>query len=180
MYNMVMRKYLILLSAIIPTTLGMGTHAICFKPFSQGIRAKQAEEKCLATAVYGEARGESLRGKIAVAYSALNRAVNRTICGVILAPKQYSIFNNNPTLRAAAMSPNIDPPKNNVIDERSWKESVMVAKIVISKSVSDPTHGATHYLADKVMKIKHYHYPKWSKEYKLITTIDNHKFYKKV
>jgi hypothetical protein len=82
--------------------------------------AKQT--KCLATMIYGEARGEVRAGKVAVAYSAKNRAGKKTVCQVVLAPYQYSIFNNNPTLRAAALSLHVDPKKRNKIEEAAWKE----------------------------------------------------------
>jgi spore germination cell wall hydrolase CwlJ-like protein len=139
---------------------------------------QQAQEKCLATMVYGEARGEVKTGQVAVAYTALNRAVNRSVCDVILAPKQYSIFNGNVELIAAAKSPDKNPDLKNEIDEESWKTAVEVARLVMNKEVTDPTKGSTHYLAPKVMKIKGYKYPKWSVQYKLVAVIDNHKFYK--
>lgn len=138
------------------------------------------QSKCLATMVYGEARGEARKGMVAVAYTALNRARNKTVCDVVLAPKQYSIFNDNPVLRAAAMSGNLDPKQKNVIDNAGWAMAKDVADTVIRGTVPDPTKGATHYLADKVMLAKGYKYPKWSKEFKLVVTIDNHKFYKPV
>jgi spore germination cell wall hydrolase CwlJ-like protein len=141
---------------------------------------EQKQAKCLATMIYGEARGEAERGMVAVAYTALNRAANKTVCGVVLAPKQYSIFNGNPALRMAAMSLNMEPKQKNVIDNAGWKMAVKVAENVIMHKVPDPTNGSTHYLADKVMKMKGYKYPKWSKEYQMMAMIDNHKFYKPV
>ena len=45
------------------------------------------EQKCLANAIYFEARGETLRGQAAVAQVVLNRVRNpaypETICGVV-------------------------------------------------------------------------------------------------
>ena len=128
--------------------------------------------------IYGEARGEVKTGQVAVAYTALNRAVNRSVCDVILAPKQYSIFNDNAELIATAKSPDKNPDLKNKIDEESWKTAVEVARLVMNKEVADPTNGSTHYLAPKVMKIKGYKYPKWSKQYTLVAVINNHKFYK--
>lgn len=136
------------------------------------------EQKCLATMIYGEARGEAEPGQVAVAYTAVNRAAKKTVCAVVLAPKQYSIFNNNPALRAAAMSLHVEPKQKNTIDNASWQKAVRVAEKVIGRQVPDPTNGSTHYLAPKVMASKGYVYPKWSKQYTLVTVIDNHKFYK--
>ena len=58
------------------------------------------EQKCLANAIYFEARGESLRGQAAVAQVVLNRVRNptypNTICGVVY---------QNDNWRTAASSP---------------------------------------------------------------------------
>ena len=168
-----MKKLLVLL-ALVPafisnqpqrTAAGLVTH-------------DPSELKCLAVTVYGEARGESEKGQIAVAYTVKNRAKTKSLCNVALAPKQYSIFNNNPELRAAAQSQHIEPRQKNVIDQRSWERAVRVAQIVLHGLVPDPTNGATHYLAPKVMKVKRYRYPKWSKQYTLVSIINGHKFYK--
>lgn len=135
-----------------------------------------AEQKCLATMIYGEARGESTLGQIAVAYTAVNRAVNKTVCKVVLAPKQYSIFNNNPALRAAAMSADIEPKQKNTIDEASWDQAVHVAGLVVRKKVADPTNGATHYVAYKSLK----RIPKWTYTLKTTLKLGNHTFFKVV
>jgi N-acetylmuramoyl-L-alanine amidase len=168
-------KHILLLLALIPTTVELGKDVICRRDTPK-IDAAQA--KCLATTIYGEARGESEQGQVAVAYTVMNRAVNRTLCQVALAHKQYSIFNNNPELRAAATSLHINPKQKNIIDQQSWDRAVKVANMVIQRAVKDPTNGATHYLAPIVMKAKHYRYPRWSKEYKLVAVIDGHKFFK--
>jgi spore germination cell wall hydrolase CwlJ-like protein len=179
-------RYLILSLALVPSVLELSSEIKDLGPAGYGrgnvnppTVAEMAEIKCLATMVYGEARGEQETGQIAVAYSAVNRATgNKSLCDVVLAPKQYSIFNNNPALRAAAQSLHLDPMQKNPIDKGSWKKAQHVADIVFRRKVSDPTDGSTHYLAPAVMRIKGYVYPKWSKQYTLTTVIDNHKFYK--
>lgn len=169
-------KHLFLLLAFAPSATAMAPDSVHIGSLYKSV--SKAQEKCLAVTIYGEARGESQKGKIAVAYTILNRAVNRTLCQVALAPKQYSIFNDNPRLRAAATNLHIQPDQKNIIDQRSWQQSLQVAKMVLNNFVIDPTHGATHYLAPGLMKVKHYRYPKWSKQYKLVAVIDGHKFYK--
>lgn len=161
----------ILLSAIfIPTVIGNSTQ--------EPILLDLVQEKCLAVTVYGEARGESYHGQLAVAYTVINRAKKKSICNVALAPKQYSVFNDNPALRAAAMDPHLKPHKSNPIDQKSWNQAVMVARVAMHNLVADPTNGATHYLAPKLMKTKKFKYPKWSRQYTLVKVIDGHKFYK--
>jgi spore germination cell wall hydrolase CwlJ-like protein len=147
-------------------------------PHKQPDKKFLAEQKCLATMIYGEARGEPRNGKIAVAYSAVNRAVKKSVCDVVLAPMQYSIFNNNPALRAAAKSPYIEPRQKNTIDNESWARSVDVAQMVLAGKVADPTDGATHYIADQVMRAKGYKYPRWSRQYTQVAEIGGHRFFK--
>ena len=133
--------------------------------------------------IWGEARGESVAGMAAVAHTAMNRAAKSPksgLCDVVLAPKQYSIFNNNPALRAAAMSKDVIPTFKDPVDQESWERSSAIASMVMNGYISDPTDGATSYLAPKLMRIKGYRYPRWSREYKMIAIIDNHHFYKPV
>jgi len=176
-----MLKALLLFVVIVPSVLGHSELRYCpvVKDFEKEYNTEQ--EKCLATMVYGEARGESLQGQVAVAFTALNRAgkaQNKTVCNVVLAPKQYSIFNNNPALQAAALSPHLEPTQKNIIDQESWKQALIVAQKVMRNQADDPTFGATHYLAPKLMVLKKFKYPKWSKQYKMVVMIDGHKFYK--
>ena len=172
-----MRRLLLLL-ALIPTSVEVAQTAMCAK-LPTIVMVDPAQEKCLAVTIYGEARSEPEQGQIAVAYTILNRAAkHRTLCDVALAPKQYSVFNNNPKLRAIAVSLHLIPEQKNIIDQKSWDQAVKVAQMVSRKYIEDPTNGATHYLAAKVMKSKGYRYPRWSKEYKMVKEIENHKFYK--
>lgn len=169
-------RSILLLAVFVTTTIGTGTFNFC--PITYSIEDRQ-QEKCLATMVYGEARGESSKGQIAVAWTAINRAKDKSLCDVVLKPKQYSIFNNNPELRAVALSMNIEPQQQNSIDSDSWALVKHNVQLVLRYKIADPTQGATHYIADKVMRAKRYHYPKWSKQYRVVAVIDNHRFFKK-
>lgn len=184
-------RYLLCLIALVPVAVeyadssaefaahytGSGNHAPLDKA-TLSAKVNPVEESCLATMVYGEARGESDKGMVAVAYSAVNRANKKTLCQVVLARKQYSIFNNNPALRAAALNPNLEPRQKNKIDQESWARAQNVARLVMTRSVPDPTGGATHYIADKVMKAKGYTYPRWAKQYTQVAEIGGHRFFK--
>lgn len=170
-------KSILLFAALVPTVmLGCDNVTKCyiFKPNVYDV----ASEKCLATAIYGEAQGEPAIGKVAVAYTVLNRAVKKPVCAVVLAPKQYSIFNNNPALRAAAMDLNLDPKQRNIVETWAWQESVKIAQMVMRKEIPDPTFGSTHYLAPNLMKRLKYKFPKWSRQYEVTVVINNHTFYK--
>lgn len=178
-----MRYVFLPLLAAIPLSLGTSTQMVCYSPPYKEVVVDPVQEKCLATMIWGEARGESATGMAAVAHTALNRAAKSPksgVCGVVLAPKQYSIFNNNPALRAAALSKDLVPASKNPIDQESWRRSVLIANMVMNGTMADPTNGATAYLAPKMMKIMGYTYPRWSREYERVAIIDSHHFYKPV
>lgn len=90
--------------------------------------------------VWGEARGESELGKIAVAWTVRNRATRPSWWGgpsftsVILKPFQYSFFNNKDTNNLVFPTP-----------DSVWLDCVEVVDAVCSGSASDPTGRATHY-----------------------------------
>lgn len=168
-------RYLSFIVALIPSTLG--SYQLSCETYQYPVVSPK-EIRCLATMIYGEARGETARGKVAVAYTAVNRAAKTTVCNVILAPWQYSAFNDNNLLRAVALNHSLEPSQKNPIDRASWFESLNIAHLVLHRAVPDPTGGASHYIADKVMKIKKYRYPKWSKQYTQVAVIDNHRFFK--
>lgn len=177
-------RYLLLAAALVPTAVefadSTAEHSVYFQHSAVEIRtpAVPSQSKCLATMIYGEARGESKLGKIAVAYSAVNRAKRRTVCQEVLRPMQYSIFNKDSFLRSVALDLNAEPRQRNEIDQDSWQQSLQVAKLVLSGAVGDPTGGATHYIADQVMASKGYVYPKWSKQYTQVAEIGGHRFFK--
>ena len=110
---------------------------------------KIKELQCLATNVYKEARGEPMRGQIAVARVTLNRAIYpKTICGVVYEPHQFSWT-------------------------KSYKQVVydltaLNASIIAYNATDD--FKATHYHNQSVK-------PSWRKRLKEGVTINNHTFY---
>ena len=171
-------RYLLLTLAFVPAAVQIGTPMICYMDPSIESAVDSQEEKCLATMVYGEARGEPEKGQIAVAHTAMNRSSKKTICEIVLAPKQYSIFNNNPELRKVAQSLVLEPRQKNIIDSAGWAQAQRVAKLVLQGKTVDFSNGATHYIADRVMKIKGYKYPKWSRKYTQVAMIGDHRFFR--
>lgn len=130
---------------------------------------------CLATMVYGEARGESIKGQIAVAYTAKNRAKQKEkICKEVTRPYQYSVFNGNTKLKAIARNPSLTPPLTNAVDTDSWEDAKVVAAQVYDNTVDDPTHGATHYVAYALLK----RIPPWTYVFKRVGKIERHTFFK--
>lgn len=78
-----------------------------------------AEQRCLAIAVYYESKGEPLEGQLAVARVVMNRAESgrfaSTLCGVVRQPGQFSFVRGGliPSAR----------------DSHNWRTAVGIAKI---------------------------------------------------
>lgn len=109
--------------------------------------------------LFGEARNCSKKEKIAVLYTAINRANDNkkwngeTLQEAILKPWQYSCFNKN------------DPNKKKLenpgkYDAKAWQECLTTAKEVLDGKYTDPTNGATHYHIKNIM-------PKWANSEKM-------------
>lgn len=130
--------------------------------------------QCLTAMLYGEARGEDFVGKVGVAYTAKTRSEKRTksICQVVLHKWQYTALTQDKKLRNIAMTVGSKPKFNNFIDAKSWDNCELVAHMVLSGTVDDPTGGADHYYEpSKVAK------PAWAKVMKKTLHHGGHKFY---
>ena len=129
----------------------------------------------LARTLYGEARGEKVRGLEAVACVIINRvekAIKKdgywwgndveTVC---LRPWQFSCWNAN--------DPNRD--KILVLDStnKMFATCLRVARRAIFGGVKDPTDGATHYHREGLL-------PAWARTQVPCAEIGNHVFYKDI
>lgn len=126
------------------------------------------EFRCMATAIYHEARGESIEGQIAVGQVIMTRVRSdyypNTICGVVFQGQ----WNRNACQFSFACDGRTDAPKNGKL----WDVAIDVAKKVISgKAFIKEIAEATHYHATYVS-------PKWSKKMQKIKRIGVHIFYK--
>lgn len=96
-------------------------------------RGTSAELQCLADNVYFEARGESFRGKLAVAMVTLNRTrlpdYPDTICGVVYQKDQFSWTRK----------------KHKITDIDAWSDAIVVAHLAIENSQILGNFKATHY-----------------------------------
>ncbi len=131
-------------------------------------QAMSKEQRCLAEAVYFEARSESEEGQAAVAQVVLNRVKSglypKTVCGVVYQNRhrylgcQFSFACEGKSLRITEAAP--------------WNQAVRVAREVTEgKTYLADVGGATHYHADYVR-------PFWAKKLKKMDTIGRHIFYK--
>ena len=126
------------------------------------------ELRCMATAIYFEARDESVRGQIAVGQVIMTRVRSEfypnTICGVVFQGQ----WNRNACQFSFACDGIPDVPK----EQKEWETALDVAKQVVSGKVYlNDIADATHYHAVYV-------HPDWIKEVKRIKQIGGHIFYK--
>lgn len=126
------------------------------------------EFRCMATAIYFEARGESVKGQTAVAQVIMTRVRSdyypNTICGVVYQGQ----WNRNACQFSFACDGHADTPKN----KAQWQTAINVAKKVISGQAYVKEVGeATHYHATYVS-------PDWRKLMKRVTKVGVHVFYK--
>ena len=122
---------------------------------------------CLALNVYKEARGEPFVGKTAVAHVTLNRTKerNKTVCQVVLEPKQFSWTINQ--VKRGKLVKGAEPD----LKSKEWKESLQAAQVTLR--TRDHTKGATFYHEYRIN-------PSWAKSFKFVARWGNHIFYKRV
>lgn len=121
------------------------------------------EQDCLASAVYFEARGESLEGQLAVAEVVLNRVNSgrypATVCGVVEQPWQFSFVNATGRI----------PQANRASD--AWRKAVAIARIAQDGVRTQLSRGVLWYHADYVA-------PSWGRRLDREAKIGLHIFYR--
>ena len=121
-----------------------------------------AELRCLAGAVYFEARGEELAGQLAVAQVIVNRTEDgrfpRSYCGVVAQPGQFSFMRGSRMPRV---------PEGTA----AWDRAVAVAQIADKGLWESEAEGAVFFHASRVR-------PGWSRTKTRLAQIDTHIFYR--
>jgi spore germination cell wall hydrolase CwlJ-like protein len=134
--------------------------------FDEKARAKS--EKCLADAVYFEARGEAVRGQIAVAQVVMNRTFSgfypSTVCGVV--------YQNKHRHMACQFTFACDNNPDVVNEPDMWDRARKIAKAMLDGQLWLP----------EVAKSTHYHAywvrPSWVNEMKKMYRFGVHTFYR--
>lgn len=128
----------------------------------------ESEQRCLAEAVYFEARSEPEEGQAAVAQVVMNRVMSglypASVCAVV--------FQNHQRRNACQFSFACEGHALRITETESWTNAVRIAREVTEGStyVSD-VGGATHYHADYVR-------PTWARQLTKMDVIGRHIFYK--
>jgi len=126
------------------------------------------EQKCLAEAIYFEARGESLKGQAAVAQVVLNRVRNpaypTSICGVV--------YQNVKWRGRCQFSFACDGKKRSITQQTHWRMAQDIAMAVTAGQIWFPEVGSsTHYHATYVK-------PRWARSMIKLEKIGLHIFYR--
>lgn len=131
-------------------------------------KARAKSEKCLAEAVYFEARGEAVRGQIAVAQVVMNRTFSgfypNTVCGVV--------YQNKHRHYACQFTFACDNVADIVREPDMWDRAKKIAKAMLDGQLWLP----------EVAKSTHYHaywvHPSWVSEMRKTYRFGVHTFYR--
>lgn len=122
---------------------------------------RNRQKICLATNIYHEARGETEKGKQAVAQVTINRTQSDKfpddICGVVYEGCQFSWY--------------CDGLSDDIRDEKAWNDSLRVANDALEgRTVGAVPNNAVYYHSTRVK-------PRWARTKKFIAMIGKHIFY---
>ena len=131
-------------------------------------KSRAKAEKCLAEAVYFEARGEAVRGQIAVAQVVMNRTFSgyypNTVCGVV--------YQNKYRRYACQFTFACDRYPDVIREPDMWERARKIAKAMLDGQIWLPEVGkSTHYHA-------YYVHPSWVSEMKKMYKFGVHTFYR--
>ena len=122
------------------------------------------QANCIATAVYHEARGESVEGQLAVARVIMNRAASgkypSSWCGTVKQPWQFSFVNP----RTGAI-PYIDQASD------CWAKAVAITRLAVTNAVPSLESDVLWYHASYVA-------PSWGRRLNRVEKIGTHIFYR--
>ncbi len=134
------------------------------------------ELNCMAKTIYFEAGNQPIAGKIMVGLVVVQRVKNpaypHTICGVVHQHRTWAGKNVDCQFSWYCFPHTID--LNNIIQRKTWDESLRVAKLILSKDFYDTVDSdrMTMYHANYV-------HPYWanSRQYKKFIVIGDQSFY---
>ncbi len=126
-----------------------------------------AQWRCLAEALYFEARGESVKGQFAVAEVIMNRVASasypNSVCGVVKqgTGRKY----------ACQFTYTCDGRAEVISEPRAFASVGKIAKLMVNGAARPLTKGATHYHTKAVS-------PRWARSFPRTATIGFHHFYR--
>jgi spore germination cell wall hydrolase CwlJ-like protein len=131
-------------------------------------KARAKEEKCLAEVIYFEARGEAVRGQIAVAQVVMNRVFSgkypNTVCGVV--------YQNKRRHMACQFTFACDNYADVIREPDMWERAKKISNAMLDGQIWLPEVGkSTHYHA-------YYVHPSWVSEMTKLYKFGVHTFYR--
>lgn len=135
------------------------------------VHSSEPELECLTENIYHEARGEPVKGQIAVAAATLNRVMNRyyanTVCEVVYTPRHFSWTEENKSVSNTEVykeiKENIAEPMLRGMLPHAFEDVIMF-------------HAVKVYVPSKQAWVEFE--PYWAEHYELVAIIGNHVFYK--
>lgn len=146
---------------------------------------------CLAKNIYFEARGESSRGKTAVANVTINRVNSSrypdSVCDVVYQAVHSTWWKENhnrlvPVKNMCQFTWYCDGKSDAIMltdyqgntikaNMDAWIESIEIARLALEGTLPDLTQGATHYFNPRLAN------PRWQYAFTQVAIIDNHTFF---
>lgn len=126
----------------------------------------------LARLIWGEARGESLQGKLAVGLTVLTRVPppgrhrwwGDSLREIMLKPRQYSCLAEDDPNYHKLLNPRLYD------SVRAWQDCQDAAGLLLAGHIRDFLRGATHYH-------RRGRKPSWASQGELVAEIGRHLFY---
>lgn len=129
----------------------------------------------LARTLWGEARGETVRGREAVAAVILNRVKRASrkgrywwgndVVSVCTKPFQFSCWNVGDPNRRKLLA--VTP------ENKAFRSCLRIARQAVHGDLDDPTDGATHYHTKTIR-------PPWTRGRRPVRQIGHHLFYNNI
>ena len=138
------------------------------------VAIKQQELACLKANIFFEARGESAKGKAAVAKVTMNRVKSKKypngVCSTVFQKRQFSWSFQQPwsTIQRVMKG---DLSGFNALDRAAYQESKRIAEKALKTGLNVLPDNVLFYHANYVN-------PKWAKKMKVVAKIDRHIFLK--
>lgn len=130
--------------------------------------SRDSDKVLLARMLFGEARSCADEEKVAIAYTAINRANDgkkwngESVREAILKSKQYSCFNQGNANREKVMNPMAYEPA-------AFEDCLEISERVLNREYDDISEGATHYFNPVLAN------PSWAKKMEKIGKIQTAK-----
>lgn len=144
-----------------PKVVDYSPEALAALPTASG----DAEWQCLASALYHESRGESIKGQFAVAEVILNRVDSAqypsSICGVV----------HQGGRGGCQFSFTCDGISDSIREQVAFVQAGKIARLMIDGAPRALTMGATHFHTTAVR-------PDWSRRFDRTAAIGQHLFYR--